>query len=279
MSKMTPEEAKFLAAKAQSAAIKNKILDPEEAQFIDGGPIDEKGLPIDAKNYGDQIDDPYLKTNSDPLFGGFMGSRVSRRSVLQTGAALAGTGLTGLPAFAKKKFDPVVNICYIPITDAAALLVAHELGFFKDEGIDSKRPTLIRGWSPLVEAFSAHKFNLTHMLIPIPIWMRYNNNYPVKVTAWDHTNGSAIVVNDDIKTPADFGGKQFAVPYWYSMHNIVSQKIMKAAGITPVIRAQDAALAPNECNLQVLAPPDMPPALAANKIDGYCVAEPFNALG
>ncbi len=279
MSKMTPEEAKFLAAKAQSAAIKNKILDPEEAQFIDGGPIDEKGLPIDAKNYGDQIDDPYLKTNSNPLFGGFMGSRVSRRSVLQTGAALAGAGLTGLPAFAKKKFDPVVNICYIPITDAAALLVAHELGFFKDEGIDSKRPTLIRGWSPLVEAFSAHKFNLTHMLIPIPIWMRYNNNYPVKVTAWDHTNGSAIVVNDDIKTPADFGGKQFAVPYWYSMHNIVSQKIMKAAGITPVIRAQDAALAPNECNLQVLAPPDMPPALAANKIDGYCVAEPFNALG
>ena len=69
MSKMTPEEAKFLAAKAQSAAIKNKILDPEEAQFIDGGPIDEKGLPIDAKNYGDQIEDPYLKTNSDPLFG------------------------------------------------------------------------------------------------------------------------------------------------------------------------------------------------------------------
>ena len=186
----------------------------------------------------------------------------------RTGAALAGTGLTGLPAFAKKKFDPVVNICYIPITDAAALLVAHELGFFKDEGIDSKRPTLIRGWSPLVEAFSAHKFNLTHMLIPIPIWMRYNNNYPVKVTAWDHTNGSAIVVNDDIKTPADFGGKQFAVPYWYSMHNIVSQKIMKAAGITPVIRAQDAALAPNECNLQVLAPPDMPPELAYIKIVG-----------
>jgi NitT/TauT family transport system substrate-binding protein len=54
---------------------------------------------------------------------------------------------------------------------------------------------------------------------------------------------------------------------------------MKDAGITPVIRPQDAKLAPNECNFIVLNPPDMPPALAAKSIDGYCVAEPFNALG
>ncbi|RPF98783.1 MAG: ABC transporter substrate-binding protein [Proteobacteria bacterium TMED51] len=281
MKKQLTQEEKLLAATTKSQAIADDILDEEEAQFIDGGPVDENGLPLNAKSFGDQIDDPFLKINSDPLFGGFLGTGISRRSVLQTGAALAGAGLGlgSMPAFGKKAFDPVVNICYIPITDAAALLVAHELGFFKEEGIESKRPTLIRGWSPLVEAFAAHKFNLTHMLIPIPVWMRYNNKFPVKITAWDHSNGSAIVVNPEIKTPADFGGKQFAVPYWYSIHNIVSQKIMKEAGITPVIRAQDAALAPNECNFQVLAPPDMPPALAAKKIDGYCVAEPFNALG
>ena len=47
--------------------------------------------------------------------------------------------MSGMPAFGKKKFDPVINICYIPITDAAALLVAHELGFFKEEGIESKK--------------------------------------------------------------------------------------------------------------------------------------------
>ena len=54
---------------------------------------------------------------------------------------------------------------------------------------------------------------------------------------------------------------------------------MKEAGITPVIRPQTAKLGPNECNFLVLNPPDMPPALAAKSIDGYCVAEPFNALG
>ena len=44
MSKITPKEASFLAAKSQSEAIQNDILDAEEAQFIDGGPVDEKGL-------------------------------------------------------------------------------------------------------------------------------------------------------------------------------------------------------------------------------------------
>ena len=234
------------------------------------------------KQHGDGINDPNLVLEYDPLFKGVLGTGVDRRDFLKMGGAAALSSVLPKSAFAlEKKWDPVVRIGYIPITDSAALLVAHELGFLKDEGIDSVRPTLIRGWSPLVEAFAAHRFNLTHMLIPIPIWMRYNNNYPVKITAWDHTNGSAIVVGKDsgINSPKDFGGKQVAVPYWYSIHNIVSQRIMKDAGITPVIRPQTAKLASNECNFLVLNPPEMPPALAAKSIDGYCVAEPFNALG
>ncbi|MCP4041569.1 MAG: ABC transporter substrate-binding protein, partial [Gammaproteobacteria bacterium] len=242
--------------------------------------------PLDVKKHGDGIRDPNLVIDYDPLFKGILGTSVNRRELLKLGgagaAAAMGSMMPTAETFAKeKKWDPVVKIGYIPITDSAALLIAHELGFLKQEGIDSVKPTLIRGWSPLVEAFAAHRFNLTHMLIPIPIWMRYNNKYPVKITAWDHTNGSAIVVGKKtgINSPKDFGGKQFAVPYWYSIHNIVSQRIMKAAGITPVIRPQNAKLASNECNFLVLNPPEMPPALAAKSIDGYCVAEPFNALG
>jgi NitT/TauT family transport system substrate-binding protein len=71
------------------------------------------------------------------------------------------------------------------------------MGFFKKEGLESAPPTLIRGWSPLVEAFSSHRFNLAHLLIPVPIWMRYGNKFPIKITAWNHTNGSGIVVGKD----------------------------------------------------------------------------------
>lgn len=233
--------------------------------------------------YGDGVDDPNLVMQTDPLFRDVLGSGVTRRSFLKTSIAAAAAAAVPYSALAakQKKWDPTIRLGYIPITDAAALLTAHEMGFFKKEGIDSVPPTLIRGWSPLVEAFSAHRFNLTHLLAPIPVAMRYNTSFPVKVTAWDHTNGSAIVVGKDtgIETAADLGGKQFAVPYWYSNHNIISQKLMRKAGITPVIRPQDADLGPNECNLVVLQPPSMPPALAAKSIDGYCVAEPFAAMG
>ncbi len=177
--------------------------------------------------------------------------------------------------------DDVVRIGYLPITDATALLVAHGMGYFEDEGLKAERPTLIRGWSPLVEAFASGKVNVVHFLKPIPVWMRYNNNFPVKIMAWAHTNGSGVVVgkHTDIHSFADLGGKQIAVPFWYSMHNIVLQYGLRQSGIKAVIKSQGEKLAADECNLQVLPPPEMPAALAARKIDGYIVAEPFNALG
>ncbi len=196
-------------------------------------------------------------------------------------AAMLGPLLNNFTSTAHAADDDVVRIGYLPITDATALLVAHGLGYFKDEGLTAERPTLIRGWSPLVEAFAAGKVNVVHFLKPIPVWMRYNNNFPVKVMAWAHTNGSGVVVGKDtgITSFAQFGGKQVAVPFWYSMHNIVLQYGLRQSGIIPVIKAQGEPLAANECNLQIMQPPDMPAALAARKIDGYIVAEPFNAMG
>lgn len=208
---------------------------------------------------------------------------ISRRRTLDFlaagGLAAALAGLGGKRARAAQ--DEKLRIGYLPITDATALLVAHAKGFYKDEGLDVEDPQLIRGWSPLVEGFAAGKFNLVHFLKPIPLWMRYNNNVPVKVVAWAHTNGSGLVVGGDsgIASFKDLAGRQVAVPYWYSMHNIVLQMALRSAGLTPVIKGDGAVLAPGEVNLQVMNPPDMPPALAAKKIDAYIVAEPFNAAG
>ena len=177
--------------------------------------------------------------------------------------------------------DEVVRIGYLPITDATVLLVAHAKGFFEEEGLQAERPTLIRGWSPLVEGFAAGKFNRVHFLKPIPIWMRYNNGFPVKIMSWAHLNGSGVVVGKHINANSfgDLGGLQVAVPYWYSMHNIVLQMGLKHAGLKPVIKSQGEPIAPDEVNLQIMPPPDMPPALAAKKIDAFIVAEPFNAAG
>ncbi|WP_319531295.1 ABC transporter substrate-binding protein [uncultured Cohaesibacter sp.] len=231
------------------------------------------------------------KTNNQPddldWDDEYFSSDFTRRQTLDMFAAggltaLLGSMMGGLssPAFASSA-DEIVRIGYLPITDATALLVAHGMGYFEDEGLKTERPTLIRGWSPLVEGFVAGKFNLVHFLKPIPVWMRYNNNIPVKLMAWAHTNGSGLVVgrHTDIEDFSQLGGKQVAVPFWYSMHNIVLQYALRKSGITPVIKGEGEALAANECNLQILPPPEMPAALASKKIDAYIVAEPFNAMG
>ncbi len=213
---------------------------------------------------------------------------MSRRDFMMDSLAMGGLaamfGLSAaMPAWGsiQPPEDEVVRIGYLPITDATVLLVAHAKGFFAEEGLKSEKPTLIRGWSPLVEGFAAGKFNLVHFLKPIPIWMRYNNGFPVKIMSWAHLNGSGVVVGKHVKAEgfADLGGKQVAVPYWYSMHNIVLQMALRHVGLKPVIKAQGEPVAADEVNLQIMPPPDMPPSLAAKKIDAFIVAEPFNAAG
>jgi len=213
---------------------------------------------------------------------------MSRRDFMLDSLAVGGLAATfGLTASSaawgsiQPPADEVVRIGYLPITDATVLLVAHAKGYFEDEGLKTEPPVLMRGWSPLVEGFAAAKFNLVHLLKPIPIWMRYNNGFPVKIMSWAHLNGSGLVVgrHTGVESFAELGGKQVAVPYWYSMHNIVLQMGLRHAGLTPVIKSQGEPLAANEVNLQIMPPPDMPPALAARKIDAFIVAEPFNAVG
>ena len=261
----------------------NLRLPPKDPDVADGAPDSSMAADYDPKDprsgirallgLGAGIEQPGIIDH---------GAAIDRRTLLKAGA-LAGMGalFPFTRAFADKPKDEVVRVGYIPITDAAALLIAYDQGFYKKNGLEAERPELHRGWTPLVEAFQAHKHNLAHLLNPIPLWMRYNSGFPIKITAWDHTNGSACVVGRHTGATSfkDFGGMQVAVPWWYSNHNLILQIFLRDAGITPVIRPQDAKLAANECNLVVLAPPDMPPAIAARKIDAYIVAEPFNSLG
>jgi NitT/TauT family transport system substrate-binding protein len=203
----------------------------------------------------------------------------SRRKFLKTAAASC-SGLIlpcALPSFARQT---PLKLGYLPITDATPLLVAHGLGYFSQEGLKVERPVMVRSWKILIESFLAGKFNLTHMLFPIPVWMRFKQKMPVKVLAWDHTNGSAITVRQDseIYKFSDLGGKQVAVPSWYSMHNLILQLGLQTQGLTPVIKPQSEKLAPHEVNLFILSPPDMPTALLGKRIDAFIVAEPFNAL-
>lgn len=205
-------------------------------------------------------------------------SHFSRRDFLKLSALLTSAGaLPLLDASAARARDPdePVRIGYLPITDATPLLVAHGKGLFEEEGLQVEKPIRFRGWSQITEAFLAGQVNVVHLLSPITVWARYNSNTPARVVAWNHTSGSGLTVADDIDDIAALGGKTVAIPHWYSIHNVVLQKLLRDNGLT--VAAAGAKPGAGEVGLILMAPSDMVPALASVQIAGYIVAEPFNA--
>ena len=202
----------------------------------------------------------------------------SRRDLVRLAALFTAAGAAPLLRAAEARAqdpDAPVRIGYLPITDATPLLVAHGRGFFEAEGLRCDKPVLLRSWAQVLEAFVSGQVNVVHLLSPMTVWARFGSRAPAKVVAWNHTGGSALTVGPTIAGVRDLGGRTVAIPFWYSIHNVVLQTLFRENGLTPVTRK--ASPGPDEVNLVVMTPSDMVPALGTGQIAGYIVAEPFNA--
>ncbi|WP_028921531.1 ABC transporter substrate-binding protein [Pseudonocardia acaciae] len=205
---------------------------------------------------------------------------VGRRALLRAGVgaaavAAAGGGLASIgrpPAAAAGG----LRVGYLPITDASPLLVAHAHGGFASAGVPAGRPVLFRGWESLAQAFLAGELDVAHLLMPFAVQLRYALGAPLRIVAWNHTNGSALTVGPWVRGLGDLAGHSVAIPFWWSIHNVVLQRMLRAAGLTAVVRQEPSAEA-GTVRLVVMSPADMLPALDTGTIAGYIVADPFNA--
>lgn len=209
---------------------------------------------------------------------------LSRRTLLGAGVGLAAAGgLFGVADLARSAItDPAGNgpqlrIGYLPITDAAPLLVAHAAGLYPPGSVSAVKPVLFRSWAALAEAFITRQVDVAHLLMPMAIQLRYTLGGGVRVLGWNHTNGSALTVTPELKELAELAGTQVAIPFWWSIHNIVLQQLLRTHGLRPVIR-RSASRSQGTVELVVMSPSDMVPALANRSIGGYVVADPFNAM-
>ena len=216
-----------------------------------------------------------MKKNTNPT-----ATLDARRQFLKLSAMFTAAGALPLlqtygQAIAAEPNAPL-RIGYLPITDATALLVAHHNKLFQDQGLEVEKPRLFRSWAQIVEAFLSGQVNVVHMLSPVTVWARYGSKSRSKIVAWNHTCGSAltVAVQPEIRQLSDLGGKTFAIPFWYSIHNMVLQHLLKDQGIEPISEGKPG---PKQVKLVVMAPSDMLAGLAAKQIVGYIVAEPFNA--
>lgn len=176
--------------------------------------------------------------------------------------------------FAKNPEAPL-RIGYLPITDATPLLVATDQKLFEKRGIVTEKPVMFRSWAQLVEAFISGQVNVIHLLSPMAIWTRYGSTAPAKAVMWNHMAGSALTVSPNINSITELGGKTIAIPFWYSIHNVVLQHILRENQLTITEKPPQNI---KEVRLVVMAPSDMVAALATQSISGFIVAEPFNAI-
>ncbi len=158
-----------------------------------------------------------------------------------------------------------IKIAYLPITHSLAVLEeADELA--KQEGV---KVELVKygSWSELLDALNSNRVDGASVLIELAMKSK-EEGIGLKAVALGHRDGNVIVVSKEIDTAADLKGKTFAIPHRQSSHHILLNDALATAGLTI-----------DDVKVTELAPTEMPSALASGQIDGYCVAEPFGAMG
>ncbi|SET23220.1 CmpA/NrtA family ABC transporter substrate-binding protein [Thalassotalea agarivorans] len=184
-----------------------------------------------------------------------------------------------------------LTLGFMPLNDAAPLVVAHELGFFKKEGLNvtlSKQ----NSWATLRDKLAAGLLDGAHMLAPMPLastlgvdGIKVNMLAPMVLSR----GGNGITLskqlakqiplnNDgDLPLPAtrisdiatarkNAGTKlRFATVHPFSCHHYQLRQWLTQGGITL-----------DDIDIIFLPPSSMVAALYSGDIDGFCVGSPWN---
>jgi NitT/TauT family transport system ATP-binding protein len=182
---------------------------------------------------------------------------------------------------------------FIPLTDSLLLVVAKEKGFAAAQGVDL---TLVRetSWANIRDRVAVGQFSVAHMLGPMPIAASLGLSpidVPVIAPMALGLGGNAVTVSAALwqgmaaaGAPPDFSAREvgaalarvlksgprlrLAVVHPYSSHNYELRYWLAASGIHPA----------RDVEIVIVPPPLMADALAAGRIDGYCVGEPWNSV-
>jgi nitrate/nitrite transport system substrate-binding protein len=187
-------------------------------------------------------------------------------SLFPLGAAKA-LALESSGALEKKE----LTIGFVPITCATPIIMADPMGFYAREGL---KVSLVKtaGWALIRDKLLNRESDASHMLSPMPLAItlgvgsRQDATY---VAAIENINGQAItlhVKHKDKRDPKLWKGMKLAVPFDYSMHNLLLRYYVAEHGLDP----------DRDIEIRIVPPPEMVANLRAGNIDGYLGPEPFN---
>ncbi len=190
--------------------------------------------------------------------------------------------MTGIP----------LRLGYVPLLDAAPLIIARALGFGEEEGLDLVLDAA-PSWSALRDMLAFGQVEAAQMLAPVPVAMalglggsaaRFDalsvlnaNGDVIGVSraladrmlaqGWSHrpqdVRGTARALLDAAKSRLRVG-----VPFPFSMHSeLVRYWLERPDGFLP-----------DDIDMRTVPPPRMADALANDEIDVFCVGEPWGSV-
>ena len=186
----------------------------------------------------------------------------------------------------------VMPVGFVPLIDAAPLIVAADMGFDRAEGIalDLQRSN---SWSSLRDMLSFERVVAAQMLSPMPVATALGlggAGAPLAAVAVLSTNGEVVCVSTEVAArmrdmghgfgfddaadagraliAAATGPLRIAVPFPFSMHAELLYHWLTALGLP----------SPSALDIRTVPPSLMAAALAAGELDACCVGEPWGSM-
>jgi NitT/TauT family transport system substrate-binding protein len=160
-----------------------------------------------------------------------------------------------------------IKVCYLGLTCEPAIFVAHEQGFFKEEGIDVE---LVKSdWTAMRDGLADGRFHASYSLVLYlikPIEMGLD----LRLTGGIHTGCLRIQAGTktEIKNVAGLKGKRVGVTHLGSPPFLFASRALTGQGIDPRTEVE-----------WVTMPADaMSKALEAGRIDALASAEPVGTM-
>ena len=196
---------------------------------------------------------------------------------------------------------PNLRLGIIPLCDCATIVAASTMGFFKRHGLDVEI-CKEQAWATIRDKVAVGLLDGAHMLAPMPIAATLGVGgvrCPMVTSMSLNLNGNAITVSNSLAAEMMEGDSgypgalsspsasaealhaivcrrraenrppiTFGMVFPVSTHNYELRYWMASAGIDP----------DKDVRLIVVPPPQMVEHLAQERIDGYCVGEPWNGM-
>jgi nitrate/nitrite transport system ATP-binding protein len=177
-----------------------------------------------------------------------------------------------------------LDIGFLPLTDAAPLIVAKEKGFFAKYGLEEVTLSRETSWKEIAKGVGTGRLDAAQMVAGMPLALTLGAGDKTPVTVVNainlSRNANAITLSKrlynqgvrtlaDLKTAINTNSDQIltlGIVHATSMQNLMLRYWLAAGGIDP----------DRDVSLTVLPPTQMVSQLKAGNIDGYCAGEPWN---